>query len=77
MGTSVHVPMGQWMQELADAGIEPVYTIIETVKGRHAAADLEKRWIREFVRKQGGHTLFNRKVGRLGRFDKRNREIAG
>jgi hypothetical protein len=76
LATSATKPLGEWLLELAEAGVTPVFTIIETCRGNPTARLREQHWIAHYVKVSGAHMLFNRKCGRLGRFDKPTRELA-
>jgi predicted GIY-YIG superfamily endonuclease len=61
-------PVGRWMDELAAAGLEPIFTVVAAIRSRDRAWEREKRLIAEY-RKLSHGLLLNRKPGRRGRFD--------
>jgi hypothetical protein len=65
---SKKLPVGKWMDELSEAGVEPVFTVLEKIKGDQKARRKERELI-AFHRKQNGGVLLNRKAGKPGRFN--------
>jgi hypothetical protein len=60
--------IGRWMEELAAAGVEPVFTIIEKAIGWDSGRTKENRLIAKY--KAIGQCSLNQHVGRKGRFHK-------
>lgn len=61
-------PIGQWMDELAADGVEPVFAVLETVVGCTNARNRESQLIRLYV--DAGAPLLNDGGGSRGRFSK-------
>ena len=67
-GAKSSKPIGRWMDELAAAGVEPLFQVVRVIRSLDKARRYERELI-ETYRKIGQCSL-NGKGGRRGRFDK-------